>query len=74
MPKQTFFNLAAKKQQRIIDAAMNEFAAHPYLKTSINRIIKDANISKGSFYQYFADLKNFYKYIKNKKVIMTLNI
>ena len=63
MPKQTFFNLAAKKQQRIIDAAMNEFAAHPYLKTSINRIIKDANISKGSFYQYFQNKKDLYKYI-----------
>ena len=66
MPKQTFFNLAAKKQQRIIDAAMNEFAAHPYLKTSINRIIKDANISKGSFYQYFQNKKDLYRYIIDK--------
>jgi len=66
MPKQTFFNLAAEKQQRIIDAAMNEFAAHPYLKTSINRIIKDANISKGSFYQYFQNKKDLYRYIIDK--------
>jgi AcrR family transcriptional regulator len=63
MPKQTFFNLAAEKQQRIIDASMEEFAAHPYLKTSINRIIKNADISKGSFYQYFQNKKDLYKYI-----------
>ena len=63
MPKQTFFNLSKSKQQRIIDAAMEEFAAHPYLKTSINRIIEQADISKGSFYQYFKNKKDLYKYI-----------
>lgn len=63
MPKQTFFNLGDKKQQRIIDAAMEEFAAHPYSKTSINRIIEQADISKGSFYQYFNNKKDLYKYL-----------
>lgn len=63
MPKQTFFNLAAEKKQRIIAASMAEFAAHPYLKTSINRIIERADISKGSFYQYFNNKKDLYKYI-----------
>ncbi|MFN2341146.1 MAG: TetR/AcrR family transcriptional regulator [Halanaerobium sp.] len=63
MPKQTFFNLPDSKQQRIINAAIEEFAAHPYLKTSINRIIEIADISKGSFYQYFNNKKDLYKYI-----------
>jgi AcrR family transcriptional regulator len=63
MPKQTFFNLEAEKKNRIIDAAVKEFAAHPYLKTSINRIIEQADISKGSFYQYFKNKKDLYKYI-----------
>ncbi|RAK07519.1 TetR family transcriptional regulator [Halanaerobium saccharolyticum] len=63
MPKQTFFNLNETKQQRIIDAATEEFAAYPYLKTSINRIIEQADISKGSFYQYFNNKKDLYKYI-----------
>lgn len=63
MPKQTFFNLPTSKQQRIIKAANEEFAAHPYLKTSINRIIEQADISKGSFYQYFNNKKDLYKYI-----------
>jgi len=63
MPKQTFFNLPDSKQQRIIKAATEEFATHPYLKTSINRIIEKADISKGSFYQYFNNKKDIYKYI-----------
>lgn len=63
MPKQTFFNLGEAKKERIIKAAMEEFAAHPYLKTSINRIIEEADISKGSFYQYFSNKKDLYKYI-----------
>lgn len=63
MPKQTFFNLPVEKKQRIIDAAADEFAAFPYLKTSINRIIKKADIAKGSFYQYFENKKDLYKYI-----------
>jgi len=63
MPKQTFFNLEKAKKQRIITAAVKEFAAYPYLKTSINRIIEQADISKGSFYQYFNNKKDLYKYI-----------
>ncbi|RCW57383.1 TetR/AcrR family transcriptional regulator [Halanaerobium sp. ST460_2HS_T2] len=63
MPKQTFFNLNSSKQNRIIDAAIAEFGTHPYLKTSINRIIKKADISKGSFYQYFNNKKDLYKYV-----------
>jgi len=63
MPKQTFFNLSAEKKQRILAAGKEEFAAHPYLKTSINRIIEKADISKGSFYQYFENKKDLYKYI-----------
>ncbi|MFW6000954.1 MAG: TetR/AcrR family transcriptional regulator [Halanaerobium sp.] len=63
MPKQTFFNLSEEKQQRILAAGKEEFAANPYLKTSINRIIERADISKGSFYQYFDNKKDLYKYI-----------
>lgn len=63
MPKQTFFNLAEEKQQRVIAAGKEEFAAHPYSKTSINIIIEKADISKGSFYQYFDNKKDLYKYI-----------
>jgi AcrR family transcriptional regulator len=53
--KKTFYNLPEEKRQRIITAVMNEFSSSATEKVSINRIIKAANISRGSFYQYFDD-------------------
>lgn len=55
MVKKTFYNLPEEKRQRIIDAIMREFASHSIEEISINRIIKDADIPRGSFYQYFDD-------------------
>lgn len=55
MIKKTFYNLPEEKRQRIIEAIMKEFASATTEKVSINRIIKTANISRGSFYQYFDD-------------------
>lgn len=55
MIKKTFYNLPEEKRQRIINAIMNEFSSSATEKVSINRIIKTANISRGSFYQYFDD-------------------
>lgn len=55
MIKQTFYNLTKEKRTRIINAVKKEFTNNPKEKVSINRIIKEANISRGSFYQYFDD-------------------
>ena len=55
MPKQTFFNLPPEKRERIVSAIRQEFTEHLYADVSINRIIKDAGIPRGSFYQYFED-------------------
>lgn len=55
MVKKTFYNLSEEKRERIINAVKKEFAENPREKVSINRIIKEANISRGSFYQYFDD-------------------
>lgn len=55
MIKKTFYNLPQEKKQRIIDAVMSEFSSSETGKVNINRIIKAANISRGSFYQYFDD-------------------
>lgn len=55
MIKKTFYNLPEEKRQRIIDAIMKEFSSSATEKVSINRIIKTAGISRGSFYQYFDD-------------------
>lgn len=55
MPSATFFNLPEEKRQRLIEVAWDEMTAVSFDKVSINRIIQNANISRGSFYQYFAD-------------------
>ena len=72
MPKETFFNLPEQKRARVIEAALDEFATHPYHKARITAIADQAGIAKGSFYQYFADKKDLFKYIMdlvvNKKL------
>jgi len=67
MPKDTFFRLPREKRERIIDAAGMEFRRVPYGDTSINRIIKTAEIPRGSFYQYFEDKHDLFLYCLSKK-------
>ncbi len=55
MPSERFLNLPDEKKKRIIKASLKEFARVSYDEISINRIIQDAEISRGSFYQYFND-------------------
>lgn len=55
MIKKTFYNLPYEKRKRITDAVIKEFMERPNEKVSINRIIKTAEISRGSFYRYFDD-------------------
>jgi len=63
MPKATFENLPEVKRKLIEEAAFNEFADQGFDNASINRIVKEADIAKGSFYQYFEDKGDLYKYI-----------
>lgn len=53
MPTQRFFNLKEEKKKAILTAAFHEFSRTSYSSASINRIIKEADISRGSFYTYF---------------------
>ncbi len=61
MPKTTFFNLPQEKQSRLLTIAAKEFAAHPYDAASISKIVRQAGIAKGSFYQYFEDKQDLYQ-------------
>lgn len=60
MVHSTFFNLADEKRERILRCAVSEFCSRSYEKTSINRIIENAAIPKGSFYQYFDNKDDLY--------------
>lgn len=63
MIKQTYYNLSDEKKQRIINAVMNEIDGKSYDEISINKIVKRAEISRGSFYQYFDDKKDLMELI-----------
>lgn len=77
MPKDTFFNLDEIKRQRIVDAAIEEFSRLHYDKVTINGIVKNAEIPKGSFYQYFENKDDLYIYLftnlaSNKMDLLTV--
>ena len=62
MPKQTFYKLPQEKQERILAAAKREFTQVRYSDASINQIVREAGIPRGSFYQYFEDKKDIFVY------------
>lgn len=66
MPKKTFLNLSKEKQNVIIEASLKEFKRVLLKDASINKIIKDAQISRGSFYNYFNDINDIYFYSLNE--------
>lgn len=68
MPKDLFFQISEEKKNRIIEAAIKEFSYRMYAEASINQIIKESCISRGSFYQYFEDKDDLYFYIVNMVV------
>jgi AcrR family transcriptional regulator len=64
MPTETFLKLAEEKRNAFIEIALKEFADHNYDTASINRIIKELNIARGSVYQYFTDKLDLWLYLK----------
>ncbi len=65
MVKQGFLNLTPEEQNRVIDAALDEFAEKDFEAASLNNIIARAGISKGSMYHYFANKEDLYLYLIN---------
>ncbi len=63
MPTERFYRLPEAKKQTIREAAIKEFARVPFDKASINQIIQNADISRGSFYTYFEDKQDVVRYI-----------
>lgn len=63
MPKETFLNLNDEKKNRIIDSALMEFSERKFSESKVSNIVKSAGIARGSFYQYFEDLYDLYRYL-----------
>lgn len=63
MPTGRFNRLSDQKKKIIREAAIKEFARVPFEKASINQIIRNAEISRGSFYTYFLDKHDVLSFI-----------
>ena len=63
IPTKTFLNLPKEKQERVVNAAVKEFAARRISEAKLSNIIKEAMIPRGSFYQYFTDKMDLYKHV-----------
>jgi TetR/AcrR family transcriptional regulator len=68
-----FLNLETEKQDRILNAAIKEFAQKGYDHASTNEIVKEAEISKGLLFHYFQNKKQLYMYLFNHCVDLLVN-
>jgi len=59
----TFLNLPQEKQERVVTAALEEFADKGYQQASLNTMVAASGIAKGSIYQYFKDKQSLFLYI-----------
>src|SRR5512135_988540 len=59
----TFRQLPMDKQERVLDAALAEFAEQGYQAASLNRLVAQAGIAKGSLYQYFPNKEGIFRHI-----------
>ena len=62
-PKQTFLNLSDEKRELIEYVLVKEFATKGYQKASLNTIVKELGIAKGSLYQYFDNKESIFFYV-----------
>ncbi|MDC0679283.1 MULTISPECIES: TetR/AcrR family transcriptional regulator [Sorangium] len=68
MPKSTFFGLPEERRDRLVREAIAEFADRPYAEASLSQIARRARIPKGSFYQYFEDKLDLYRWLLTEEV------
>lgn len=67
-----FLNLEKEKQDRIINAALKEFAQKGYDNASTNEIVKSAEISKGLLFHYFKNKKQLFLFLYDYCVELTV--
>lgn len=63
MPTESFYKLDKSKRQKIVDAMKKEFSRVPFHEASVNRIVEEAGISKGSFWVYFKSKEEAIEYL-----------
>jgi len=68
-----FLKLDSEKQQRIINAAIDEFSEKGYKNAMTDEIAKEANISKGSLFHYFRSKKDLFLFLYDHTMDLLLN-
>lgn len=68
MARARFDNLEPARQEAVLAAAGEEFAAYGYSGASLNRIIDAAGISKGVLYYYFDDKADLFASVVEEAV------
>lgn len=68
-----FLSIDIEKQNRILNAAMKEFAKQGYEKASTNEIVKESEISKGLLFHYFKNKKQLFLYLYDYCVELNMN-
>lgn len=68
MPRETFYRLSEEKKENIETAIKKELSRVSIAEMSINKIIYDANIPRGSFYQYFENKEDAIKIVVNRYI------
>jgi len=68
-----FLNLKSEKQEKILEAAIEEFADKGFKKASTNEIIKEAQISKGILFHYFKNKKNLFLFVYDYSVELIMD-
>ena len=68
--KNTFEKTTEGRRQKVLEVAIDEFAAYGYSATSINDIARKAHISIGFMYSYFASKEDLFLTIVNNAYIV----
>ncbi|MEW6523862.1 MAG: TetR/AcrR family transcriptional regulator [Bacillota bacterium] len=63
MPTERFRNLSQEKRERIDRAAIDELAELGFEGATVAGVVRRAQIPRGSFYQYFADMSDLIAYV-----------
>lgn len=69
MPLLAYKRLPEAKQLAVYQACKEEFEEKPFHKAKVSHIVEKLNIARGSFYQYFEDLKDCYFYILSRETV-----
>ncbi len=54
---------AERTRQRLLDAARTVFARHGYLDTTVDHIVTEAGLARGSFYTYFESKTDLFRHL-----------